>query len=87
MPSPGLLWYDSYTAGPIISAKCRPSFLSGKRRGSSNCVYDSFDNAEGGDDFYSWGPKRMIVTWNCRDQQTFLISTKYMQELEKVKKT
>lgn len=58
-PSPGLLWYDSYTAGPLdISSKGRPSFLSGKRRGSSNRVYDFDDaDAEGGDDddCYAWG--------------------------------
>lgn len=50
-----------------ISSKGRPSFLSGKRRGSSNRVYDFDDaDAEGGDDddnddndddddCYAWG--------------------------------
>lgn len=71
---------------PIISTKCRPSFLSGKGGAAPTVCMIFLDNAEGGNDFYSWGPKRMIVTWNCRDQQTFLISTKYMQELEKVKR-
>lgn len=40
-PSPGLLWYDSYATGPsVFPLKRRPSFLSGKRRGSSYGVYD-----------------------------------------------
>lgn len=62
-PSPGLLWYDSYATGPsVFPLKRRPSFLSGKRRGSSYGVYDfqfsffSDDDAEGGEiDFYAWG--------------------------------
>ena len=55
----------------IISTKRRPSFLSGKRRGSSNCVYD-FDNDDwcwGWWWFYAWGPEWMDVTLTCRDQQ------------------
>lgn len=49
------MWYDRYTNRTLdISTKHRPSFLSGKRRGSSNSVYDFDDDAEG-DDFYAWG--------------------------------
>jgi len=62
-PPPGLLWYDSYASRTLgVSTKHRPSFLSGKRRGSSNRVYDfkdyddDGDDAEGGDDdFYALG--------------------------------
>lgn len=61
-PSPGLLWYDSYTTGPlIVPLNADLHFSQAKRRGSSNRVYDfddDDDNAEGGDDdFYAWGPE------------------------------
>lgn len=52
-PSPGLLWHDSYTAGPLIFPLNADLHFSGYRRGSSKCMYGFHDDAEVDDDFYA----------------------------------
>lgn len=59
VPSPGLLWHDSYIAGPHYFHKNADLHFSQAKGGAAPTVCMIFDdNAEGGgDDFYAWGPE------------------------------